>query len=64
MVHLTWFTARRPNIVIHRNGKRLATTQNDGYRDDNVRGLTGPFRYKVSEQSHAKSCSAEISVSF
>jgi hypothetical protein len=61
---LSGYAARSSGVVIHRNGRRLTTTANDGYHDDNVRGLTGPFRYKVCETTHARSCSAEITVNF
>jgi hypothetical protein len=64
MVRLTWQAARGSWVVIYRNGRGVAATPNDGYHEDNVRGLAGPFRYKVCEQTHARSCSPEVVVSF
>ena len=62
--HLTWSGAAGAQVEIHRDGRLIATTANDGAYTDRIAAESpGPFRYQVFEAG-SRTCSASVTIDF
>jgi hypothetical protein len=61
---LNWAGATSANVDVYRNGRRIATTPNDGFYTDRINGHgPGTFTYRVCNAG-TQTCSNNATVTF